>query len=77
MRAGLPQFEGLFIEFAGAAVGAGDDPLPHGLDTMLAVWGEEDDNGVPLSVVQSVHCLGCHIQQGVLVLRGVKKGNMK
>lgn len=51
MRAGLPQFDGLFIEFAGATVGVGDDPLSHGLDAVLAVWVEEDDNGVPLGVV--------------------------
>lgn len=68
MRAGLPQFDGLFIKFVGAAVGVGGDPLSQGLNAVLAVGTEEDDNGVPLSVVQSVHCLGCHIQQGVLIL---------
>lgn len=71
MRAALPQFDRLFVEFAGAAVGVRGDPLSHGLDAVLAVWIEEDDNGVPLGVVQGVHCLGCYIQQGVLVLCGV------
>ena len=70
MGAGLPQFDGLFIKFSGAAVGAGDYSLSHGPDTLLAVWIKEDDDGVPLGVVQSVHCLGCHIQQSMLVLCG-------
>lgn len=77
MRAGLPQFDGLFVEFAGAAVGVGDDPLSHGLDAVLAVWVEEDDNGVPLGVVQGVHCLGGHVQQGMLVLCGVRNGTTR
>lgn len=51
MRAGLPQFDRLLVEFAGAAVGVGDDPLSHGLDPVLAVWVEEDDDRVPLGVV--------------------------
>lgn len=77
MRAGLPQFDGLFVEFAGAAVGAGDDPLSHGLDAMLAVWVKENYDGVPLGVVQRVHCLGCYIQQGMLVLCVVRNGDKR
>lgn len=72
MGAGLPQFDSLFVEFAGVTVGVRGDPLSQGLDTMLTVWIEEDDNGVPLGIVQGVHRLGCHIQQGMLVLCGVK-----
>lgn len=72
MRAGLSQFDGLLVEFAGTAVGAGDDPLSHGLYAVLAVWVKEDDNGVPLGVVQRVHSLGRYIQQGVLVLCGAR-----
>lgn len=51
MRAGLPQFDGLFVEFSGTAVGVGDDPLSHGLDAVFAVGVEEDDDRVPLGVV--------------------------
>lgn len=68
VRAGLPQFDGLFIEFAGAAVGVGGDSLPHGLDAVLAIRIKEDHNRVPLGVVQGVHCFWCHIKQGMLVL---------
>lgn len=73
MSAGLPQFDCLFVEFAGTAVRVGGNPLSHGLNAMLAVWVEEDNNGVPLGVVQGVHCLGCHIQQGMLVLCDMMK----
>lgn len=72
MRTRLLQFDRLLVEFAGAAVGVGDDPLPHGLDAVLAVGVEEDDDGVPLGVVQGVHCLWRHIQQRVLVLCGAR-----
>ncbi|TNN67625.1 hypothetical protein EYF80_022089 [Liparis tanakae] len=71
VRAGLPQLDGLFVELASAAVGVGGDPLPHGLDAVLVVRVEEDDDGVPLGVVQGVHRLGRHVQQGVLILGGV------
>ena len=68
VRAGLPQFERLVVELAGAAVGPREHPLAHGLDALLAVGAEEDDDGVPLCVVQRVHSLGRHVQQRVLVL---------
>lgn len=68
MRAGLFQLDGLLIELAGTAVGVGYEPLPHGLNAMLAVRVEEDDNGVPLVVVQGIHSFGCDIQQGMSVL---------
>lgn len=51
MRAGLPEFDSLLIEFTGTAVGIGDNPLSHGLDALLTVWVKEDNNGVPLCVV--------------------------
>lgn len=51
MRAGLPQFDSLFVEFSGTAVRVGDNPLPHGLDAVFAVWVEEDNDRVPLGVV--------------------------
>lgn len=68
VRAGLPQFDGLLVEFAGTAVGTGDDPLSHGFDAVLAVRVEEDDDRVPLGVVQGVHSFRCDIQQSVFVL---------
>ncbi len=77
MRTGLLQLDGLFIEFAGAAVGVGGDPLSHDLDAMFAVGVEEDDDGVPLGVVQGVHCLRCHIKQGVFVLCGGRSRDMR
>lgn len=69
MRAGLPQFDGLLVQFASAAAGSGSQAVPHGLDALLAVWVHENDNGVPLGVVQGVHGFGGHVQQGMAVLR--------
>lgn len=68
MGAGLPQFDGLLVEFAGTAVGIGGDPQPHCFDAVLAIGIEEDHNRVPLGVIQGVHCFGRHVQEGVLVL---------
>lgn len=68
MGTGLPHFDRLLVEFAGAATGAGHKAVPHGLDAPLAVRVEEHHNGVPLGVVQGVHCLGSHVQQGMAVL---------
>lgn len=70
MRAGLPQLHRLLVQLAGAASGAGHEPVPHGLDALLAVGVQEDDDGVPLRVVERVHGFGRHVQQGVSVLRG-------
>lgn len=69
VRAGLPQLDGLLIEFACTAAGSGHEAVPHGLDALLAVRVQEDDDGIPLGVVQSVHGFGSHIQQSVKVLR--------
>lgn len=69
MGAGLPEFDRLLVEFVGAAVGVGSDPLPHDLEAVLAVGVEVDDDGVPVGVVQGVHGLGGDVQQGVLFLR--------
>lgn len=46
--------------------------MPHGLDAMFGVWVEEDDDGVPLAVVQSVHRLRGHVQQRMLVLNSAQ-----
>ena len=59
--AGFPQFECLQVQLAGAAAGVGHHPLPHQLDALLAVGVEEDDDGVPLGVVQGVYRLRGHI----------------
>lgn len=67
--AGLPQLDRLLVEFAGAAVGVGSYPQPHGFDAVLVVGIEEDHDGVPLRVVEGVHRFGRHVQEGVLVLR--------
>lgn len=75
MWAGLPQFDRLLVQFARAATGPGYEAVPHGLDTLLAVWVQEDDDGIPLRVVQSVHGFGSHIQQSVTVLK--KQGGVE
>lgn len=73
VRAGLPQLDGLLIQFACAAAGSRLEAVPHGLHTLLAVWVQEDDDGIPLGVVQSVHSFGSHVQQSVTVLRTQEK----
>ena len=67
--AGLPQLDGLLVQLARAAVGAGHQAVAHGLDALLAVRVEEHHDGVPLGVVQGVHRLGRDVQQGVQVLK--------
>lgn len=62
MRAGLPQLDGLLVQFACAAAGSRCQAAPHGLDALLTVWVQEDDDGIPLGVVQSVHSFGSNIQ---------------
>lgn len=69
MRAGLPQLDRLLVQLAGAAVGARQQAVPHGLHALLAVRVEEDDDGVPLGVVEGVHRFGRHVQQSVAILR--------
>ena len=71
-----PQLDRLLVQLAVAAVGAGDQAVPHGLHALLAVRVEEHHDGVPLGVVQGVHCLGGHVQEGVEVLGGGDKGRM-
>lgn len=70
VRAGLPQLDRLLVEFVGAAVGVGGDPMPQHFDAVLAVGVEVDHDGVPVGVVQGVHRLGGDVQQGVLLLGG-------
>lgn len=69
MRAGLPQLDRLLVQFARTAAGPRHEAVPHGLHTLLAVRVQEDDDGIPLGVVQSVHSFGSHIKQGVTILR--------
>lgn len=69
VRAGLPQLDRLLVQLARAAVGARQQAVPHGLHALLAVGVEEDDDGVPLRVVEGVHRLGRHVQQSVAILR--------
>lgn len=69
MRAGLPQLHSLLIQFAGAAAGSRHEAVSHGLDALLGVWVQKEDDGIPLGVVQSVHSFGSHIQQCVVVLK--------
>lgn len=73
VRAGLSQLDRLLVQFARAAARAWNEAVPHGLHTLLAVWVQEDDDGIPLGVVQSVHSFWGHIQQSVTVLtrRGI------
>lgn len=74
VRAGLSQLDRLLVQFARAAAGAWNEAVPHGLHTLLAVWVQEDDDGIPLGVVQSVHSFWGHIQQSVTVL--TRQGNV-
>lgn len=69
VRAGLLQPDGLLVQFARAAVGPGHEAIPHRLHALLAVRIQENDDGVPLGVVQGVHGFGSHIQQSVTILR--------
>lgn len=66
--AGLLQPDGLLVEFTRAAGGPGHEAVPHGLHALFAVWVQEDDDGVPLRVVQRVHGFRSDVQQSVAVL---------
>lgn len=62
MQAGFPELHSLVVEFAGTAVGIGDNSLSHGLHPVFAVRVEQDDNRVPLGVVQGVHSFRRDVQ---------------
>lgn len=64
----LSQFERTLIQLPGALPRLGTEPGPHVLDTLLAVWIQEHHDGVPLSVVQTIHRIGGDVQHGMLVL---------
>lgn len=64
----FPQFESALVQLPGALPGFGTQPGPHVLHSLLAVWIEEHDDGVPLSVVQPVHRVGGDVQHCVFVL---------
>ena len=61
VRTGFPELDRLVEQLAGTAVGVGHDSLAHGLDALLGVGVKEDDDGIPLGVVECVHCLGRHV----------------
>lgn len=67
--AGLPELHWLFIEFARASTWRGHKAVPHGFDSLLAVWIQKEDDRIPLCVVQSVHGFRSHIEKSVTVLR--------
>ena len=68
MSAVPPHLEGLCVEASGALVGVGAHPLPHDLDVLPAVWVQEQNHGVVLDVVQTLHGSRSNVQQRVLVL---------
>ncbi len=72
VRVGFPQFNGLFVKLAWTAAGAGNQAVSHGLHPLLAVRVEENDNGIPLGVVQGVYSLWGDVQQSMSVL-GTRK----
>lgn len=59
--AGLPQLHWLLIEFAGASTWTRHKAVPHGFDSLFAVWVQEKDDRIPLCVVKSVHSFRSHI----------------
>lgn len=68
VRAGLLQPDRLLVQLPGAAVGPRHEAAPHGLHPLFAVRVQENDDGVPLRVVQRVHGFGSDVQQSVPVL---------
>lgn len=67
--AGLPEPHWLFIEFARASTWPGQKAVPHGFDSLLAVWIQKEDDRIPLCVVQSVHGFRSHVEESMTVLR--------
>lgn len=63
--AGLAQFNCLFIKLAWTAARAGSQAVSHGLHPLLTVWVEENDDGIPLGVVEGVYSLWGDIEQSV------------
>lgn len=64
----LSQFESTLIQLPGALPGLRTEPGPHVLDTLLAVGIQEHHNGVPLSIIQTIHRIGGDVQHCMLVL---------
>lgn len=64
----LPQFDGSLVQLPGALPGFGTQPGPHVLHALLVIRVEEDDDRVPLGVVQPVHGVRGDVQHSMLVL---------
>lgn len=58
---------GSLKELPGALPRLGAEAGPHVLDALLGVGVEEHHNGIPLSVVQAVHCIRGDVQHRMLV----------
>ncbi len=64
----LSQFESTLIQLPCTLPGLNTEPGPHVLDTLLAIGIQEHHDGVPLSVIQTIHRVGCNVQHSMLVL---------
>lgn len=64
----LSQFESTLVQLPGALPGLGTEPGPHVFDALLAVGIQEHHNGVPLSVIQTIHRVRGDVQHSMLVL---------
>lgn len=69
----LSQFEGAIVELPGALPRLGAEAGPHVLHTLLGVRVEKHYDRIPLSVVETVHCIRGDVQHCMLVLHNSKK----
>lgn len=68
----LPQFQSTLIQFPGTLSGLRTETSSHVLDTLFAIWVQENHNGVPLGIVQTVHSIGSDVQHSMLILKEEK-----
>lgn len=64
----LSKLERTFVKLPGALSGLGTESGPHAFHALLTVRIQEHHDGIPLSVVQPIHCIRSDVQYCMLIL---------
>lgn len=68
----LSELKRTLVKLPGALSGLGTESGPHVFYALLTVRIQEHYDGIPLSVVQSIHCIGSDVQYCMLILNPQK-----
>ncbi len=69
----LSQFKCTLMEFPGTLPGLRTQSGPHVLHTLLTVRIQEHHDGIPLSIVQPIHCVRSNVQHCMFFLQNTYK----